>query len=113
MKVLQINGVIHQGSTGNIVDAITKYVRLQGDECAIAYGIGIKTSDGMKFCYRFEQAIYRRCSMITGLRYGFAPLATKRLLNLEKNSTNLKVFLNYRKYNCVLQIKYELKNINY
>ncbi len=101
MKVLQINGVIHQGSTGNIVDAITKYVRLQGDECAIAYGIGIKTSDGMKFCYRFEQAIYRRCSMITGLRYGFAPLATKRLLNfIEKYNPDV-VHLHSINGNCV------------
>lgn len=101
MRVLQINGVIHQGSTGNIVDAITDYVRSQGDECTIAYGIGSKTSDGNKFCYRFEQAIYRRCSMITGFRYGFAPLATKRLLSfIEKYKPDV-VHLHSINGNCV------------
>ena len=27
MKILQINGVIHQGSTGEIVDAINNYLK--------------------------------------------------------------------------------------
>ena len=80
MRVLQINGVIHQGSTGAIVDAISDYTKLCGDECVIAYGIGSKLNDGFKFCYRYEQALYRRCSMITGYRYGFAPFSTRRVM---------------------------------
>lgn len=82
MRILQINGVIHQGSTGAIVDDICACSLENGDDCIIAYGIGDKTADGFKFCYRYEQALYRRCSMITGYRYGFAPLSTMRVKKL-------------------------------
>lgn len=101
MKVLQINGVIHQGSTGAIVDAISNYVKLCCDECMIAYGIGSKSDDGFKFCYRYEQALYRRCSMITGYRYGFAPISTKRLTKLIKQYKPDVVHLHSINGNCV------------
>lgn len=101
MKVLQINGVIHQGSTGNIVDAIAEYVRSCGNDCFIAYGIGSNTTDGYKFCYRYEQALYRRCSMLTGFRYGFAPLATKRLLRFIQKYKPDVVHLHSINGNCV------------
>lgn len=80
MRVLNINGVIHSGSTGAIVDSINCCLKENGVECAVAYGIGKKDVDGLKFCYRYEQAINRRLSMITGYRYGFAPFATERLI---------------------------------
>lgn len=101
MRILQVNGVIHQGSTGAIIDAITNYVRSQGDECTIAYGIGSYNHDGNKFCYRYEQALYRRCSMISGYRYGFAPLATKRLQRIIKKYKPDVVHLHSINGNCV------------
>ncbi len=101
MKILQINGVIHQGSTGEIVDSINSYLDVKNIEHKTCYGIGKKCLDGFKFCYRFEQALYRRCSMITGFRYGFAPISTKKVINyIEKYNPDI-VHLHSINGNCI------------
>lgn len=82
MKVLHINGVIHRGSTGSIIDSINNVLLKNDEKFGVAYGIGKHEKDGFKFCYRYEQALYRRCSMITGYRYGFAPFSTQRLIRI-------------------------------
>lgn len=81
MKVMHINCVIHVGSTGRIIDEIIDYSNKINITSEICYGVGKKTNEAFKFCYRYEQALYRRVSMLFGLRYGFAPFSTFRLLN--------------------------------
>ena len=101
MKIMQINGVIHSGSTGKIVDDIKDFLIDSGHQVTICYGIGKKTEDGYKFCYRYEQAIYRRVSQIIGLRYGFAPFSTMRLIKkIEQEKPDI-VHLHSINGNCV------------
>ena len=101
MKVLQINGVSHQGSTGKIVDSINRYLESKGVSYFVCYGIGFQKTDGYKFCYRYEQALYRRCSMISGYRYGFAPFSTNRLLRFIQKYKPDVVHLHSINGNCV------------
>lgn len=114
MRVLHINGVIHQGSTGAIVDSINQCLDKHGEQHYTTYGIGNNVSDGYKFCYRYEQAIYRRCSMITGLRYGFAPFSTARLIKMIKQYSPDIVHIHSINGNCVniYQLLYYLKHEN-
>ena len=114
MKVMQINGVIHNGSTGAIVDAIDQCLAEHGEDYLVAYGIGEKVSDGIKFCYRYEQALYRRYSMLTGYRFGFAPLSTRRLIKYIKRYQPDVVNIHSINGNCVdiFQLLAYLKKAN-
>ncbi len=84
-----------------IVDSITDYLRKCGHEVLIFYGIGAKSDDGYKFCYRYEQALYRRFAMLTGRRYSFAPLSTARLIHRIKKFHPDVVHLHSINGNCL------------
>lgn len=67
-----------------IISSINDVLKKNNIECVVCYGIGPKRNGAFKFCYRYEQALYRRVSKLIGLRYGFAPFSTLRLINFLK-----------------------------
>ena len=105
MKIIHINGVNKSGSTGAIITSINKRLTELCVESYVCYGIGPKSKDAYKFCYRYEQAIYRRISKITGLRYGFAPFSTHRLIRFLKQEKPDIVHLHSINGNCVNILK--------
>lgn len=88
MKVLHIN-CTDAGSTGKIICEISKY--LAKEKCSsflctpkitmpeVAFLKKIKTSG------RYEQAIYKRLTAVTGFRYAASPIATYRIIKTIKN----------------------------
>lgn len=101
MKIVHINGVFKSGSTGAIISSINDVLKKNNIECVVCYGIGPKRNGAFKFCYRYEQALYRRVSKLIGLRYGFAPFSTLRLINFLKKSEADIVHLHSINGNCV------------
>ena len=101
MKIVHINGVFKSGSTGAIISSINDLLKKNNIECVVCYGIGPKRNGAFKFCYRYEQALYRRVSKLIGLRYGFAPFSTLRLINFLKKSEADIVHLHSINGNCV------------
>lgn len=101
MKVMQINGVFHRGSTGAIIDSIDQLLEKNGIDTVVCYGIGPREKNAIKFCYRYEQAIYRRVSKVIGLRYGFAPFSTRRLIKTIKKEAPDIVHLHSVNGNCL------------
>ena len=105
LRILEINGVYDQGSTGKIVKSIEDYLISIGHDCLTCYGIGKKNNKAYKFCYRYEQAIYNRVSRLTGNRYGFAPVSTMRLIRKVKQYSPDLIHIHCINGNCVNIIK--------
>lgn len=86
MKILQINCVYANGSTGKIVYALYDYAKRQGDRPYVIYGIGKKSTDAN--VYRVTPWAIRKAqsfwSRITGYPYGGAYWGTAAALNLIK-----------------------------
>lgn len=85
MKILQINIVYNEGSTGKIVDDIHQRLLRDGHESHIAFGRGREwQKDDPIHLFRTtpgnRSEIYRRISRITGLRYNTAYYETYKLL---------------------------------
>ena len=72
MKILQINCWFDSGSTGKIVYALHQYLKKQGDDSYVIYGMGQKSDDPHAF--RTTSNLVRKaqsfCSRITGYPYG-------------------------------------------
>ena len=80
LKELHFGKKFSELKTTDIPCAETYWIEKEKINYSICFGIGTKVKDGFKFCYRYEQALYRRVSKIISLRYGFAPFSTYRLL---------------------------------
>lgn len=112
MKVLQINSVSGQGSTGKICEDISKLLTIKGIENWILYNEG---RSNYKYAYKISSDCYRKIqamkSRVFG-NYGFTSnLATKKVLNIIKklqpdivhlhnlhgHTLNLKIFFKYVK----------------
>ena len=83
MKLLQINCVFAQGSTGKIVYSIHEYAKAHDDESYVVYGLGQKSSDPSAFrnnpwAVRKVQSFRAR---ITGYPYGGCIWGTASALN--------------------------------
>lgn len=82
MKILQINVVYNEKSTGRICFDVEKYFSSQGDKCYTAYGCGKKSKS--KYAYKFESKLgyyfHNVMSRLTGLEGYYSCFATKRLL---------------------------------
>lgn len=101
MRVLEINGVFEQGSTGAIVKGISAYLKENNVDVSVCYGIGKREDDAYKFCYRYEQALYRRVARLFCKRYTFAPVATFRLKRYIRRYKPDVVHLHSINGNCV------------
>lgn len=84
MKVLQINTVYKQGSTGKIVYDIHRDLLQHGITSVICYGHGKKTNE--PGIYRLVGMPYAKLqaleSRVTGLMYGGCRLSTRRLIRI-------------------------------
>ena len=86
MKVLQINVVYNEKSTGRTCFETEKYLNSHGYECYTAYGVGTKSDS--EYAYKFETKtgyfFHNVMSRFTGLNGYFSFFATKRLIKYIK-----------------------------
>ena len=71
MKVLQVNILFNQGSTGKIVADIHDTLISNNIESIVCFGTGqaYKHSDIRKVAYHYELSLYRIWAHIMGLHY--------------------------------------------
>lgn len=86
MRVLQINVVYKEKSTGRNCFEVEQYLNTHGHECYTAYGLGRKSSS--KYAYKlqnkFEYYIHNILSKWTGLEGYFSCFSTIRLIRYIK-----------------------------
>lgn len=83
MRVLQVNCVYGKGSTGKIVRLLHRGLLEAGHESRVFYGRGevVRESGVEKCCSELEAHGTHVLAKMSGLMYGGAPLATRRLLH--------------------------------
>lgn len=86
MKVLQINVVYQEKSTGRTCAEVENYLKKKGHECYTAYGVGKRKAGDSSYKIETTPGYYFHnvMSRITGLEGYFSFLATKRLVNYIK-----------------------------
>lgn len=86
MRVLLLNSVYREGSTGKIVASIADGLRAQGHEAFTCYGIGDSRIDefSRKVCTGFEHNVNALMSRITGIPYGGVFLSNRRIKKIIK-----------------------------
>lgn len=86
MKVLQVNILYNQGSTGKIVADIHKVLTDKNIESISCYGTGTKVKDKniYKLACHYELSFYRIWAHIVGLQYASGFLSTLRLIRIIK-----------------------------
>lgn len=86
MKVLQINCVFRYGSTGRIVDDLHNGMLERGHESVVIYGRGVryKEKNIHKISTEIGAKIHSLCSLLFGVRFGFSPLATRKIIGIIK-----------------------------
>ncbi|MBV7508970.1 glycosyltransferase [Bacillus sp. sid0103] len=86
MKILQINCVYKNGSTGKIVYDIHKVLREKGIESIICYGRGQESDEPEEYktSSEFLAKINNIKSRFTGLQYNGSFIATNRLISIIK-----------------------------
>ncbi len=86
MKILQVNCVYANGSTGKIVRDIHHELQSKGFESVVCYGRGVKTEEPhvYKTCTEFFGKANNLISRITGLMYGGCFFSTRRLMRIIK-----------------------------
>lgn len=84
MKILQINSVYKDGSTGKIVDSIGQTLREQGHEVFTCYGLGEEYYDdySQKVCSNPEHKVNALLSRLTGIPFGGLFLSNKRIYKI-------------------------------
>lgn len=72
MKILQINSVYKQGSTGKIVASLADSLRSQGHSVLVLYGIANACNEigALKVCTNLEHKFNALLSRITGIPFG-------------------------------------------
>lgn len=82
MKILQINTVYGEKSTGRTCQEVEKALIKSGNECVTAFGLGNARGDNVyRIDNRFEYYIHNILSQITGLEGYFSIFATIRLIH--------------------------------
>lgn len=81
MKILIINSVYKEGSTGKIVFDLSESLRMMGNDVLCCYGIGLKKADdhSIRVCSRFEHFFNALLGRITGIPYGGLFISNIRL----------------------------------
>ncbi len=84
MKVLQVNCVYNNGSTGKIVHDIHIQLQKQGFESIVCYGRGKNISEPgvYKTCGEIYSKFNNLLSRFTGLMYGGCFFSTKKLISI-------------------------------
>lgn len=86
MKVLQINSIYKNGSTGRTTFEVEKALLAQGDEALVAYGYGDVDNDShhLRINSKLSNIIHKVLSRITGLEGYFSVFPTLRLISFIK-----------------------------
>jgi glycosyltransferase involved in cell wall biosynthesis len=86
MKVLQINILFNQGSTGKIVADIHNTLINNNIESIVCYGTGQKNKNNgiYKVAYHYELSLYRIWAHIMGLQYASGYYSTHRIIEVIK-----------------------------
>jgi len=87
MKVMQINIVFNNGSTGKIVNDIHHVLLTNNHDSIVCYGAGNddKLDDHIhKIVYRFELTAYRILAHLVGLQYASGLFSTIKLIKMIK-----------------------------
>ena len=81
MKILQVNCVYGNGSTGKIVRDIHRALQLRGFESVVCYGRGVKAEEPnvYKTCTELFGKANNLISRVTGLMYGGCFFSTRKL----------------------------------
>lgn len=84
MKIMQVNIVYDQGSTGKIVADLHRTFLSRNIRSIVCYGAGEQVSNVNihKLVGRYELSFYRIWAHCTGLQYGVGWLGTHRLIQL-------------------------------
>lgn len=87
MKILLINCVYGQGSTGKILEDVKHYLQAKGHQALVAYGNGtVVNEDGAYlFCHRWEVRLTSFLVKIGRLHYSGLYLPTRRLIKYLKS----------------------------
>jgi glycosyltransferase involved in cell wall biosynthesis len=86
MRVLQINIVYAQGSTGHITETLHKEYLKEGIDSYVLFGRGPKQADKrvVRCSYLWEAKLWRFISLFTGNIYGGVPFSTLHIKHLIK-----------------------------
>ena len=86
MKIIQINFVYNEGSTGKIVHTLHKCYKEQGHESFVIYGRGKKTKEAnvYKTSTELEAKVHSLLSRLDGVDFGHSYLATNKAIRLIK-----------------------------
>lgn len=86
MKVLQVNILFGNGSTGKIVNDIHNVLLLHNNNSIVCYGAGddIKSENVNKLTCHYELSAYRLWSHFTGLQFASGFISTYRLIKIIK-----------------------------
>lgn len=84
MKILQLNNFYNEGSTGKIVHDIKAELDSRKIDNIACYGRGndIKQYGVVRVCSNFYSKVCKLFSCITGLKYGWCHLSTKRIIRI-------------------------------
>lgn len=82
MRILQVNCVYAYGSTGKVVEDVSNYCLSKGDEVLILYGRQGKkmTSNVIKVSSEVEAKLHSVLTRLTGIDFGYSPLATHKAI---------------------------------
>lgn len=118
MKILQINCVYPNGSTGKIIKDLHNYYKTNGHESRVLYGLGEKLDNDYSFktMNKLEQSINTLYTYITGYMYKGSMMSTIRIKNhikkLEPDIVHLHS-VNGHTANLYVLLRYlKKKNIN-
>lgn len=86
MKVLQVNNVYRQGSTGKITYDIHVGLKQQGFESVVCYGRGAKVQEEnvYKVCGEYDSYANHALTYLTGIMYAGCPVSTRKLISIIK-----------------------------
>lgn len=86
MKVLQVNNVYRNGSTGKITYDIHVGLKEQGIDSVVCYGRGarVQEKDVYKVCGEFDSYANHAVTYLTGVMYGGCPISTRKLISIIK-----------------------------
>lgn len=89
MKILQVNCVYNQGSTGKITYELHKGATTFGFQSVVCYGRGALSNERhlYKICSEFYAKMNNVLSRITGIMYGGCFFSTNKLISIIKRET--------------------------
>lgn len=86
MKVLQVNNVYRNGSTGKITYDIHVGLKEQGIDSLVCYGRGarVQEKDVYKVCGEYDSYANHVLTYLTGVMYAGCPVSTRKLISIIK-----------------------------